>query len=94
MRPVSIKHLKDHAIVHVVDKLTGGGKKKAQRKSNQTQSDQSGSSLSETDMLFELVQSNCKMDDEVTQGMMDKMKHIVEGMREGILHLHSRKSRE
>ena len=60
VRPETIKHLKNHAIVHVVDKLSGGGKKKSRRKSNQTHSDQSGSRSSETDMFFELMQRNCE----------------------------------
>ena len=34
VRPEAIGHLKNHAIFQVVDKLTGGGKKKNQRKSN------------------------------------------------------------
>ena len=53
VRPKTIKHLKNRAFVHVVDKLSGGVKKKNQRKSNQTQDDQSGSSSSESDMFFE-----------------------------------------
>ena len=33
--PRAIRSLKNHAIVHVIDKLTGGGKKKNQRKMDQ-----------------------------------------------------------
>ena len=56
----TVKHLKNHAIVHIVDRLSGGGKKKGQRKQRQAQEDQSGSSLSEADMLFEVMQRSCK----------------------------------
>ena len=91
--PEAIGRLKDHVIVQVVDKLTGGGKKKNQRKSNQTQSDQSGSSSSEADVFYELMEKNfgtgeggidnffqalLKMDDEMIQKMMDKLRHILE----------------
>ena len=54
--PEAIGRRQDHAIVQVVDKLTGGGKKKNQRKSYQTQSDQSGSSSSEADVFYELME--------------------------------------
>ena len=91
--PRAIGHLRNHAIVHVVDKLTGGGKKKNQRKANQTQSDQSGSSSSEADMFCALMEKSCrtgegwnddlyqamlKMDDDTIQRMMDKMRCILE----------------
>ena len=42
--------------LHVLDKLTGGGKEKNQRKSIQTRSDQSGSTSSEADVLYELME--------------------------------------
>ena len=86
--PAAIGHLRNHAIVHVLDKLTGGGKKKNQWKTNQTQSGQSGSS-SEADMFYELMEKSCrtgegwndnlfqamlKMDDDTTQKMIDKMR--------------------
>ena len=50
----AVQHLRNNATVHVVDKMSGGGKKKSQNKSNQSQSDESGSSSSEPDMFFEL----------------------------------------
>ena len=52
---------------HVVDKWFGGGNKKNQRKTNQTQCDQSGCSSSEADMFSELM-----------EGVMDKMRCILE----------------
>ena len=40
MNPGAIGHLRSNAIVHVLDKISGGGKKDGQRKSNQSPSDQ------------------------------------------------------
>ena len=40
MNPGAIGHLRSNAIVHVLDKISGGGKKKGQRKSNHSPSDQ------------------------------------------------------
>ena len=94
--PRAIKYLKNHAIAHVVDKLRGGGRKKNQRKMDQTQNDQSGSSLSEADMFSELLekfgwsnelyQAMLKVDDDTIQELMNKMRHIQEadaGMNRG-----------
>ena len=67
--PRAIRYLKSHAIVHVVDKLTGGGRKKNQRKMDQTQNDQSGSSSSEADVFTEVVEK-CGWSNELQQAML------------------------
>ena len=86
--PRAIRYLKSHAIVHVIDKLTGGGKKKNQRKMDQIQNDHSGSSSSEADVFSELLekcgwsdelyQAMLKVDDDTIQKMINKMRHIQE----------------
>ena len=58
VRPVAIGH-KNHAVVQVLDKLTGGGKKKT-NETNQTQSGHSGSCSSEADTFFELMEKTCR----------------------------------
>ena len=43
MTSEAIKHLKNHAIVHIVDKLPGGGKKKGQKKQDKGETSSSES---------------------------------------------------
>ena len=87
MTSETIKHLKNHAIVHIVDTLPGGGKKKGQKKQNKGET---SSSESDTlaDMLFELIQKGnhqdnnlfqilMQMDEETVQEIMSRMKRAI-----------------
>ena len=81
------KNSKNHAIVHIVDRLPGGGKKKGQKKQNK---DETSSSESDAfaDMFLELIQKDnrqgnnflqalMQMDEEAVQETMDKMKQAI-----------------
>ena len=63
--PETFKHLKNHAIVHIVDRIPGEGKKKEQKQQN---NGETSSSESDTlaDMFFELIQKD-----------MDRMKQAI-----------------
>ena len=56
----AIEQLKDEAIVHVVDKMPGGGKKKSTKKSSPIDQSTPASS-SDADAIFELMDANSKM---------------------------------
>ena len=85
--PETTKHLKNHAIVHIVDRLQGGGNMKGQKKQ-----DKGGTSSSESDavgdMFLELIQKDTRrgnnffqtlmqLDEEAAQETMEKMKQAI-----------------
>ena len=82
LNPGAIGHLRNNAIVHVVDKMPGGGKKGSDRSST------------EADMFFELMGRSCKtgeigwdedffqqmfkFDDDAMQEMMKKLRNRIQ----------------
>ena len=87
--PETIKHLKNHAIVHVVDRLQGGGKKKGQKKQDKIETSSSESDAF-ADMFIELIrkgkdsqqgnnffQTLMQVDEGVAQETIDKMKQAI-----------------
>ena len=60
MTPGSIKQLKNHTIVRIIDKMMGGGKKKGQKKQNKEET----TSSSESDALQDMFMSLMKQDDD------------------------------
>ena len=52
--PETIKHLKNHAFVHVVDRLQGGGKKKGLKEQDKVETSSSESDAF-ADMFIELI---------------------------------------
>ena len=99
MTPETSKHLKNHATVHIVDRLPGGGKKKGQKKQNKGETSSSESDALQ-DMFIELIQKDngqgknflqtlMQMDEEAVQETMDKMKQAIamEGEAFGIRNL-------
>ena len=85
--PGTIKQLKNHAIVHIVDRLPGGGKKKGQKKQNKDETRSSESDALQ-DMFIEMIQKDngqgnnffrtlMQMDEEAIQEIMDRMKQLV-----------------
>ena len=82
--PGTIKQLKNHTIVRIVDKMMGGGKKKGQKKQNNEETTSSSESDALQDMFMDLMKDDDKgntmfrtlmqMDDEMAQEAMSKMK--------------------
>ena len=72
----SIKQLKNHTIVRIVDKMMGGGRKKGQKKQNKEefmslvkQDDDEGNSI---------FQTKTQLDDEMIQEAMNNMRQAQE----------------
>ena len=85
--PETIKQLKNHAIVHVVDRLLGGGKKKGQKKQDKGETSPSESDAF-ADMFLELIwkdsrqgnsffQTLMQLDEGVAQETIDVMKQAI-----------------
>ena len=85
--PETIKHLRNHAIVHIVDRLQGGGKKEGQKKQDKGETSSSESDAF-ADMFLELIQKDnrqgnnffqtlMQLDEEAAQETMDKMKQAI-----------------
>ena len=101
MKPGAIGHLRNNANVHVVDKMPGGGKKKARRKSSQSESDQGVS-----DMFLELMEKSCetgkmgwdedliaqvlKFDDDTMQDTMRKLRTGIQVSTGTVPNQHSK----
>ena len=76
MTPGSIKQLKNHTIVRIIDKMMGGGKKKGQKK----QSKEETTSSSESDALQDMFMSLMKQDDEKGNSMFRTMMQLDDEM--------------
>ena len=85
MTPGTIKQLKNHTIVRIVDKMMGGAKKKSRKKQNKEETTSSSESDALQDMFMELMKEDddkgnnmfrtlMQMDDEMAQEAMSKMK--------------------
>ena len=90
MTPGSIKQLKNHTIVRIVDKMMGGGRKKGQKKQNKEETTSSSESDALQDMFMNLVkqdvnegnnifQAMTQLDDEMIQEAMNKMRQAFDG---------------
>ena len=87
--PRSIKQLKNHTIVRIVDKMMGGGRKKGQKKQNKEETTSSSECDALQDMFMNLVkqddnegnsilQTMTQLDDEMIQEAMSKMKQAFD----------------
>ena len=87
--PGSIKQLKDHTIVRIVDKMMGGRRKKGQKKQSKEETTSSSESDALQDMFMNLVkqdddegnsifQTMTQLDDEMMQEAMNKMRQAFE----------------
>ena len=85
MTPRSIKQLKNHTIVRIVDRMMGGGKKKGQKKQDKDETTSSSESDAMQDMFMSLVKQDddkgnsvfrtmMQLDDEMAQEALSKMK--------------------
>ena len=85
MTPGTIKQLKNHTIVRVVDRMMGGGKKKGQKKQNKEETTSSSESDALQDMFMDLTKEDddkgnsvfrtlMQLDDEMAQEALSKMK--------------------
>ena len=70
LTPEAVKHMKNRALVHVVDKLPGGGKKKGQRKQSQAHHNKVETSSSESVMFFAMIQKGGHKGDDLLQTLM------------------------
>ena len=89
-----IGQLRDNAIVHVVKKMPGGGKKKGPRKSSQSDRGAHDKSSSEADVIVGLMEKDCRigrrgwnegvvgkmleLDDDETQDMMRRLRSSIQ----------------
>ena len=87
--PGSIKQLKNHTIVRIVDKMMGGGRKKGQKKQNKEETTSSSESDALQDMFMSLVkqdddegnsifQTMTQLDDEMIQEAMNNMRQAFD----------------
>ena len=87
--PRSIKQLKNHIIVRILDKMMGGGRKKGQKKQNKEETTSSSESDALQDMFMNLVkqddnegnnilQTMTQLDDEMIQEAMSKMRQAFD----------------
>ena len=74
--PGSIKQLKNHTIVRIVDKMMGGGRKKGQKKQNKEET----ASSSESDALQDMFISLMKQDDEEGNSIFKAMTQLDDEM--------------
>ena len=85
MTPRSIKQLKNHSIVRIVDRMMGGGKKKGQKRQDkeETTSSSESDALQDTFMNFmkedddkgnSVFRTMMQLDDEMAQEALSKMK--------------------
>ena len=72
MTPRSIKQLKNHTIVRIVDKMMGGGKKKGQKKQDKEET----TSSSESDVLQDMFMNLVKEDDDKGNSMFRTMMQL------------------
>ena len=85
MTPGSIKQLKNHTTVRIIDRMMGGGRKTRQKKQNKEETTSSSESDALQDMFMNLVKQDdnegnrvfrtmMQLDDEMTQEALSKMK--------------------
>ena len=85
MKPKSIKQLKNHTIVRIVDRMMGGGKKKGQKKQDKEETTSSSESDALQDMFMNLMKQDddkgnsvfrtmMQLDNEMAQEALSKMK--------------------
>ena len=85
MTPRSIKQLKNHTIVRIVDRMMGGEKKKGQKKQDKEETTSSSESDALQDMFMNLMKEDAdkgnsvframmQLDDEMAQEALSKMK--------------------
>ena len=89
MTPGSIKQLKNHTIVCIIDKMMGGGKKKGQKKQNKEETTSSSESDALQDMFMSLMKQDddegnsifrtmTQLDDELIQEAMNNMRQAFD----------------
>ena len=94
-----IDRLKDNTVVHVVNKMPGGGKRKDRKKMSQTYQSSTDKSSSEVDMAFaimgadsksgrngwneNLIQKMMGLNDEAMEDMMEKLKSSIRMSTDG-----------
>ena len=87
--PGSIKQLKNHTIVHIMDRMMGGGKKKGQKKQNNEETTSSSESDALQDMFMSLMKQDddkgnsvfrtmTQLDDELIQEAMNNMRQAFD----------------
>ena len=85
MTPGTIKQLKNHTVVRIVDKMMGGGKKKGQKKQNKEETPSCSESDALQNMFMDLMKEDddkgnnmfrtlMQMNDEMAQETLSKMK--------------------
>ena len=93
MKPKRIDQLRSNAVVHVVNKMPGGGRKKDRRKTTQADQNSTEKSSSEVDMAFavmeadsrsggngwneNLIQKMMELDHEAIEDIMEKLKNRI-----------------
>ena len=89
MTPGSIKQLKNHTIVRIIDRMMGGGKKKGQKKQNKEETTSSSESDALQDMFMSLMKQDddkgnsvfrtmTQLDDELIQEAMNNMRQAFD----------------
>ena len=89
MTPGSIKQLKNHTIVRIIDRMMGRGKKKGQKKQNKEETTSSSESDASQDMFICLMKQDddkgnsvfrtmTQLDDELIQEAMNNMRQAFE----------------
>ena len=76
MTPGSIKQLKGHTIVRIIDRMMGGGKKKGQKKQKKEET----TSSSESDALQDMLMSLMKLDDDKGNSVFRTMMQLDDEM--------------
>ena len=76
MTPRSIKQLKNHTFVRIVNRMMGGGKKKGQKKQNKEET----TSSSESDALQDMFMNLMKEDDDKGNSMFRTMMQLDDEM--------------
>ena len=81
MTPGSIKQLKNHTIVRIIDRMMGGGKKKGQKKQDKEET----TSSSESDALQDMFMSLLKQDDDKGNSVFRTMMQLNDEMAQDAL---------
>ena len=82
MTPRSIKQLKNHTIVRIVDRMMGGGKKKGQKKQDKEET----TSSSESDALQDMFMILMREDDDKGNSMFRTMMQLDDEMAQEALN--------
>ena len=81
MSPGSIKQLKNHTIIRIIDRIMGGGKKKGQKKQDKEETPSS----SESDALQDMFMSLMKQDDDKGNSVFRTMMQLNDEMAQEAL---------